>query len=297
MTGSSSAIHLSELPAAEARAIFDRFVAGQPDRLASFIAEVRRREGPAEALDFSLESLEPLWRWFLAEHRPRRWFGGPHRMPTSPVADATMRGASPPWWYDFHPQFAHELGPYVAQLVTGLSEYVFACALHASPASRWALGTGRSYAYYQHPVFQLEGRGERDYAMVIVVALQGLRGERNEEPHALRRHLEQWIGMDPAYEAEMERLARPVRAFEVAAIDHPRFTHQVSFADDAAQRGERRIARLVEQLAETEGVEAAVHEDREIVLVRAPGLSMEELDSAVADLWARRRARSHVNRS
>ena len=93
MTHAPRAIVLSELPAAEARAIFDAFLAGQPGRLASFVAEVRRRGGPADRLDESIESLEPLWSWFITEHRPRRWFGGRNRMPSSPVADAVMRGA------------------------------------------------------------------------------------------------------------------------------------------------------------------------------------------------------------
>ena len=102
MTGPVHAIRLSELPASEARVIFNGYVAGQPERLAAFVAEVRRRGGPAE-LDYSLESLDPLWSWFIAEHRPRRWFAGPHRVPLSPVPDAVMRSADPPWWYEMHP--------------------------------------------------------------------------------------------------------------------------------------------------------------------------------------------------
>lgn len=288
------AIILSELPAAEARAVFDRFVAGQPERLASFIAEVRWRAGPADRLDGSIESLEPLWGWFIAEHLPPARFGEPYRMPPGPVADEAMRDADPPWWYDFHPQFAQELGPYLARLVTGLIEYVFACALIARPASRWALGSGRSYAYYQHPVFQLEGRGERDYGTPIVIALRGLRGDMDTEPVALRRWLEQWLGMDPAYEAEMERLSRPAAAYAVGLIDHPHFTHGVSFDDVVAHRQERRVLRLIEQLRAEPGVERAVHEDREVVLVRAPALSAAELESIVAEIWKRRPGRSHV---
>lgn len=295
MTEAPHAQILSELPAAEARAIFDRFVSGQPDRLAAFMAEVRRRGGPIERLDYSIESLEPLWGWFIAAHRPRRWFGGPHRKPRSPVADAVMRGADPPWWYDFHPQFAQELGPYVARLVTGLSEYLFACAQRAHPESRWALGKGpRSMAHFQHPVLQLDGRGEIVYSSPIVMALLGLRDERNQEPEALKRWLEQWLGMDPVHEAELERLARPLAAYAVDVIDDVRFTHQVSFDDAVAHRQERRVARLAEGLAAAPDVEEAIHEDREVILVRAPGLSGAELEAIVADLWKRRAKPSHV---
>lgn len=292
MSGPQQAIRLSELPAAEARAIFNDYVAGHAERLDAFVAEVRRRGGPADRLDRSLESLDPLWSWFIAEHQPRRWFGGSHRMPSSPVADEIMRAADPPWWYDFHPQFARELGPYLARLVTGLADYVFACALHASPASRWVLA--RSSAHFRHPVFQIDGRGERDYASPITMALLGLRGERNTEPEAARRWLEQWLGMDPEWEAELERLSRPLGDYIVEAIDDQHFTHQVSFDDYVAHRRERKIERLVELLPTQPGVEEAVHEDREVVLVRAPGLSASELESIVAVAWKRRAGRSHA---
>ena len=291
MTEAPRAITLSDLPAAEARAIFERYVSGRAERLATFVAEVRRRGGPAEQLDNSLESLDPLWRWFIAEHQPRRWFGGHDRLPSSPVPDQVMRAADPPWWYDFHPQFAQELGPYLARLVTGLADYVFACALHASPSSRWALA--RSSAHFRHPVFQIEGRGERDYASPITMALLGLRGERNTEQDAPRRWLEQWLGMDPAWEAEMERLSRPLGAYIVESIDDARFTHQLSFDDAVAHRQKRKIAGLVALLAAEAGVEEAVHEDREVVLVRAPGLSAAELEAIVGEIWKRRAGRSH----
>ncbi len=291
MTEPTRPIRMSELSAAEARAVFNAYVSGQPDRLSAFLAEVERRGGPAGQLDSSLESLDPLWMWFIEEHRPRRWFSGPHRLPSSPVPDGVMR-ADPPWWYDFNPQFAQELGPYLARLVTGLADYVFACALRASPASGWALA--RSSAHFRHPIFEIEGRGERDYAAPITMALLGLRGERNTEPEAPRRWLEQWLGMDPAWEAEMERLSRPLGAYVVEPIDDARFTHQLSFDDSVAHRQERKIARLVEALATEAGVEEAVHEDREVVLLRAPGLTTSELESRVSVLWKRRAGRSHA---
>ena len=294
MTEASRAILLDDLPAAEARAILERYVSGRAERLETFMAEVRRRGGPADRLDESIESLVPLWSWFLAEHRPRRWFGGPHRLPSSPTADAVMRAGDPPWWYDFHPQFAQEMGPYLARLVTGLADYVFACAMRSRPDSRWALGKGRSMAHFQHPVLHIDGRGEIDYAIPISLARLGLRGERNLEPDALRRWLGQWLGMDPIHEAELERLARPLAAYAVETIDDSHFTHQVSFDDLTSHRQGRRIARLVEALTAEPGVEEAFHEDREVVLVRAPGLSVSELESIVAAAWKRRAGRSHA---
>jgi hypothetical protein len=215
-------------------------------------------------------------------------------MPSSPIAEAVMRAQDPPWWYEFHPQFAQEMGPYLARLVTGLADYVFACARRSRPDAHWALGKGRSMAHFQQPVLHIDGRGDIDYAVPISLCRLGLRGERNVEPDALRRWLEQWLGMDPAHEAELERLSRPRAAYAVAIIDESRFTHQVSFDDVISHRQGRRIARLVEALAAEPGVAEAVHEDREIVLVRAPGLSGSELESIVASLWQRRADGSHA---
>jgi hypothetical protein len=280
---------LSELPSAEVRQVFDRFLAEQPERLAAFTAEVGRRGGPADQLDRSIESLEPLWAWFLGEHRPRR-FGGRRRQPRTPATDEQMRSQAPPWWYDFHPQFGQELGPYLARLATGLGDYYFACALEARPTSGWKLEKRRSNAYFQHPVFEIDGRGTLDYAMPIVKALQGLRGEHDAaEPNALRRHLERWLGMDPDWEAEMQRLSRPMGPYAIRPIDAPGFTHEINFDDAIAHRQDRRIDRLVELLSAESGAEA-VREDREVVLLKAT-VEPEEL---VARLWEQAGRRSHA---
>ncbi len=289
MTPASTAKRLGELPSAEASEVFDRFVAEQPGRLAALIAEVRRRGGPADQLDRSIESLEPLWTWFVAAHRARR-FGGRHRQPRSAATDERMRSQDPPWWYDFHPQFGQELGPYLARMVTGLGDYYFDCALEAGPTSAWKLEKRRSNAYFQHPVFEIDGRGRLDYAMPIVMALQGLRGEHDAaEPKALRRHLERWLGLDPEWEAEMQRLSRPMGPYAIRRIDGPRFTHEISFDDRVAQRQTRRIDRLVELLSAETATEA-VREDREVVLLK-PTRDPEKL---VARLWEQAGRRSHA---
>lgn len=201
-----------------------------------------------------------------------------------------MRTQHPPWWYDFHPQFGQELGPYLARLATGLGDYYFACALEARPTSGWKLEKRRSNAYFQHPVFEIEGRGALDYAMPIVKALQALRGEYDAaEPHALRLHLERWLGMDPEWEAEMQRLSRPLGPYAIRPIDESRFTHEISFDDAVAHRQDRRIDRLVELLSAESDTEA-VREDREVVLLRTAA----EPEELVARLWQQAGRRSHA---
>jgi hypothetical protein len=276
-----------DLPPHEARAIFDAHVADHEPQAAALIEEVRDRGGPADQLDFSVESLEPLWRWFIGAHSSRRFFGNPHRRPRRPYTDAELPITDQaPWWAAFHPGFYRELGPLLAWTVTRLSAYYVECAMRASPGSRWVIGKGRTYAFYQQPVLELAGRGERPYSSPIVIALQGLRRERDTaNPDALRRSLEQWLGLDPEYEAQMRRLSQPVEPFSVTATDHPTFSHAISFDDEIGHRQSRRVDRLVTLLAADSRFADVVREDREVILLRAVGVPEDELEEIVGRLW------------
>jgi hypothetical protein len=286
----TTAVLWSQLPPAEARARLEAFVAGHDARLAGFVAEVKRRGGPADRLDASLESLDPLWDWIVAAH-PR----GPNDTPFE------LPGGGPipePWWRVHHPPWADELGPYVAWLAAGFADYVFACILAASPGSRWALGRGRSSADFQHPVLQIAGRGEMPYVVPLVTAIRWL-GARGSAAHGHppRKVLELWLGLDAEWEARIAERSRPRPVYAVEALgeDDP-FTHVVSFDDVVAHRHERRIAGLLQVLADHPAVEEAVHEDREILYVRAPALSAADLEKIVAGAWSSRRAGSHAAR-
>ena len=56
---------------------------------------------------------------------------------------------------------------------------------------------------------------------------------------------------------------------------------------------ERYVARLAERLGAEPDIDEAVHEDREVILVRSR-LSATELEAIVAALWKRREAGSHA---
>ena len=51
----------------------------------------------------------------------------------------------------------------------------------------------------------------------------------------------------------------------------------------------RAILLVVELLAAEAGIDEATHEDRETILVGAPGLSASDLESEAARLWKRTR--------
>jgi hypothetical protein len=291
MTGESGPMSWFQLTAAEARTRLEAFLAGREERLSDFLAEVRRRGGPADRLDASLESLDPLWDWMVAAHpraadgssfQPRD--GGPY-----PVA----------WWSVHHPQWADALGPYVAWMAGGFAEYFYACVIAARPGSRWVLGRGRDSADFQHPVLKIAGRGQMPYAVPLICALQWLGSDvstlRQSPP---RRVLELWLGLDAEYEARRAALSRPRSDYDVEALDDDMpFTHVISFDDVVAHRQERRIEALVRALADDPAIQVAVHEDREIVYVEAPGLAVADLRTLVATAWRSGRRTSHADPS
>ena len=157
---------MGELSASDARALFDRFVADGPARIAAFLDAIQDLGGPADALDRSLCSLEVVWPWFLASAPA----------PTDHSSNAAQ------WWEPFHPQWARALGPERSVLATGLSEYVFACVIERAPGATWIVG--RRSSVRRHPVLQIPGRGEMDYAVPLGFAVRAVTGDRPEDREA-----------------------------------------------------------------------------------------------------------------
>ena len=275
------------MSAAEAREVFDAFVAEQASRVASFVEDVRRRGGPADALDFSIEGLEPLWAWFVEAHRPDSGSADPYRMPDAADRLPGPRPGDPvPWWAEFHPSFYAELGPMLADSVTGLSAYLFASVIRARPGSAWTMGKGRSSAHFRSPVLNVEGRGEWDYGVPIVTVLHALRGDHGKDaPGFLRQLLERLLGLDPAWEAEVARIAAPMAPVSVGPIQHARFTHAIDVDGVVAHRQEARVRRLLEVLRREEAIADVAWEDREVILLAARELSDADVQRLVERSW------------
>lgn len=68
------------------------------------------------------------------------------------------------------------------------------------------------------------------------------------------------------------------------------FTRVISVDDVVAHEQEGRVKRLVERLGSEPGIERAAHEDREIVLVRAPSTTVDQLKATVDRLWTAARS-------
>jgi hypothetical protein len=258
-----------DLSEAEARGVFDRYVAGHNQRLTELFREV----GPelAQQLDYTRRSLATLWAWFVETHHP----------PREVVDDAVMRASVPPWWYEFYPSFGQRLGPGLARVVTLIAAYLADTIIRTRPGSTWALGTDRRAADYQTPLLEIAGRGRLEPdGVLMVTGSRWLRGQAANSD-ALVRLYDIYAGGEQMGEGEGETLP----AYEVERGAEGAFETVISFDDVVAHEEEERIAQLVESLSREPEIEQAVHEDREIVLIRAPRMDDQALESAIARIW------------
>lgn len=258
----------------EAMALLDDYVAGMPLRVDAFLDEVRRAGGPADRLDFSRASMRPAWAWFLAAHH----------LPEVPVSDEAMRSADPPWWYDFQPPLGQRLGPALARLVTNLAAYLAKAVIRVHPEATWVIGRDKRMADYNMPLLRIPGRGESTLDQnLITLGFRGLKGDVDQaDPGRLERLYDWWVAAAVAVEAP------PPPAYSVGAIEGRRlagFTHLITFDDVIAHEREGRVEAVVDLLGQQPGVERAVQEDREVVLLSAPQLEMPELEATVARAW------------
>jgi len=246
--------------------------------------------GPVAALDFTRNSLETLWGWVISRAQP----------PPTPVSDEVMRASGPPWWYEFQAPLGQRIGPDLARLMVGAAAYLAETVLRQRPGSRWVLERDRGAADFNQPLLQVAGRGRFSPDLVVLtVASQWARGMRvGGAP--LSEIYDVRAGPEPADVLETStELAAPARAGSAARGGSGRpyliergapggFETVISFDDEAASDapgGVERIEHLVAALAREAGVERVVHEDREIVLVRAPRLTDERLAELVDRHW------------
>lgn len=174
-----------DLTRQQARALTDAYRAGIDSRAAAAIRAVRDRDGPADRLDLTPDSLVPLWTWFLATFT----------LPAEPVADEIMRASDPPWWYDFHPPMGQQLGPEIARVITDIAGYVGKAALATLPGTEIVLGGGgKRSSDFQKPLLHVPRYG--DIALDIGLVIMTIRGLRHESgmdaPETLKAMIESW---------------------------------------------------------------------------------------------------------
>ncbi len=159
----------SKLTDEEAERVFAEFTAEG----AELVARLRREVGE-DVLDFSPESLRPLWEWFLRREASRREAGG----------------ELPSWYLPDPPELARErLSPAALRDVDAIGRYVAEVFLRNVEGSHWTIGNLPRRILYIHqnrPVIVLGGREVNPVGITYVNAMRVLLdGER--DPDALLR--------------------------------------------------------------------------------------------------------------
>ncbi|MGS2613574.1 hypothetical protein ACVCAH_03440 [Micromonospora sp. LZ34] len=161
-----------------------RYLAAGDQRLAWLHGQAARTAGP-QRLDFSRESLAPLWGWAIGRLQPR-----PADAPREKVIleDGSVfqrpTDAVLPMWYGRSPLLApHIWSDESLALIDAVSFYAVECVRHAVPELGWQVGRGETRGYLYEGQAVLAGRG-RD--LEPVTALKPLLGKvyylRNPDP-------------------------------------------------------------------------------------------------------------------
>lgn len=244
---------LKEPPSrADAEAFFERYVATAPARLEWFTEQILALTG--EAPRSSLDDLPRL---------------------ATCVTDVAgeERDVDPPEWYQ--PELAQAgWSPFGAAMADGLF-YLLAEIYRSELGASWVLNTDRGHLYFHQPVMSVR------LAVPPWVRIATLEMVRRgmESPNRLAEV------MSVAIEAAREELhqgdqpADPIRVSVDPLLGHPEFTHQIWIDEDAESRlGQDLFNGLWKRFESIPGVEKVIHEDREIFLARASGLSSHQLE-------------------
>lgn len=263
-----------DLSPAEGQAILETYLADRPSRVLELLATVRGREGPVDRLDYSRESLGVLWGWVLDTFEPR------------PTTDAEIQAVGPPWWYPFQAPLGQMIGPDLVGLVSPIGAYLAEAVIRRRPDSVWERGRDRNGADFNQPLLHPPGRGAfcPDVTVLTFMA-QWSRGRLPPTRDGLVDFFDLHVG--PAGPPGETPHALPF----TIDCDGPRARFVVAFEDDAAHHEDERIEALVRALARVPGIRRANREDREVVVVDAPGLTEEAFRELVARFWETTRGR------
>lgn len=290
--------------AKEARELLAHISSRHDAQVETFLDTVDVLGGPRAQLDFSHDSLVPLWSWLMS--RP---------LPARPVPDREMRRRDPPWWYPFSGVVIGQLlGPELSWLATGAAEYVAETVFRLVPGSGWALGTDRRGADFRQPLLRIgptsaltiHDRVPRMLAAEAVGQLPEMAGQRaTPMGHGDLRDLVDRFLAEARQPVSPGAESRPEPAY---AVGHPTArpssflgrmqgllgrssgggasgSTTITFPDEVAHDSTARIDRFVRRLAQEDGVDRAFREDRELVHVVAPRLTSGELADLIAIAW------------
>lgn len=234
---------------------------------------------PETVLGGPPESLTPLWRWVAGritavEDDPA---------PVSPDAPA------PPGWPSWARYTADLRRSTPDEVVTLLDGFVSCLAdviTAGAPEAQWQVGYHRIKRYHlqNHPVLKSPVTDSDIYParLVAVVANRLRRG-----PDPLRE--DEFTDYAAAVITRLRGESEPVPVAEeepLVEVGLDDGVFDVGLHEEIAHEHSRTVDRMVKDLAAQPGVDSAFREDREMLLVTAPGWDPERLERWLLD-WLR----------
>jgi hypothetical protein len=231
---------------------------------------------PAVFLDGTPESLVPLWRWMLSRFT---------RLDAPGATDpASLPRETWPSWERYTHEDERTLSLESLTLLDGLVSYLAEVVQERAPLARWVVARHsiERYAYNNHPVLVSGKGGEHNFlpGLPVVSARAALRSALESPDDAMKdyalRLIERLNGTEEIPAAPME--AEP--PFEVEEVrDEPGgIDFEIGLSDEIAHVYSLKVDWLVRRLSREDGVNEAFREDRELILVRAPAWSADELE-------------------
>lgn len=262
------------LSKAEARELFETYVEGVEARAAALPDRLRVLGGRPEWVDGTPESLVPIWTWMMATQRLR----------AEPASVEEMAAADPPWWYPFWMEDGSELGPALARLVESLAAYMAQMVIRDQPGTIWMYETRKGDTFPQMPQLAIGGTAKHwgvDLTVMSITRRELGPNARSNSPRALLDLYELYFTLPPPPEPPRT----DAEMITIDASDQPSdFSHEIMI-DEEARGGSRRVARFIRLLASVSGIREVVHEDRELILLDAPGVDPQVLAGAIRKAW------------
>lgn len=235
---------------------------------------------PSELLDGSVGSLVPLWRWVLT-HLTKRDDPG--------ATDPAMvpREQWPSW-----ERYTWEEEPVLSLesllLLDGVVSCLAAVVTDRAPTARWEVAHHKvkRYEFNNHPVLVGDG-GIHNFlpALPLVEARATLLGVRQSPDDRISSYAEGLIEqLSPVVEPVGSSTAEPEPKFEVEDIrtEPGGYDVEIGLGEELAHERSDDVDRLLRELAAQDGVSRVIREDRDLILVRAPGWSAERVRAWLA---------------
>ena len=283
-----------ELSPEEAGAYLELFLREQPERLEQLVRLSESSGGPLrDELDFSPQSLVPLWRW--ARQR-LSWHEGyvPNPVPTMPAmrrpgAEELEPLSDLPSWAGAEPTTRGTFSPDTLWFIDMVARYLAEVLLRANAQAEWRVGHSRikGYAEQNRPVLSWAGGELTPISLITVLASRELRGDpRVPGGESLRDLFD--VQMEPVVRDAVPGRHADLDLFDVDEYDpEGEWTYDIYLDDWFAAVGEDHVARLIADLSADARIVEVHHEDREHLLVNAPDLTLGVLEELVRTWFER----------